>query len=618
MKKVFSMLFSLILVLSFPILAQNLLMWEDTFSDEDPLALKNVAWSQYGPQLLPGSVVEQRNEALFLQTGSFGGMLAAVIAQTNGLPELVFDEAGNPTAETIKNLRKNYYCSPNQSVVFQVTFKKNTGSAFVFATRLEWKADSLIAEPTQSPGYALMINPLDGSMLIGRYEGNMAILNPTVWKVLGMGQTKFMLNVAAWVKVSMNQGEMKVKVWEGEVTDEPTEWLISGIDDDPRVAGTFSLFGMFNTANTLADDQCIIDNIAVYKEGDDLWSDNFDDTDLTARVNVGWMYYDATILPGSVVEQREGALFLQTGSFGGLIGAVLAETNGVPEYILDETGLALTETGKVLVKKNYFNDPNHVITFQMNFKKNDGAFIVVSTRMEPVPDSTITDPTASPGYALMISPLQGLINIGKYSGAMAVLNPTTWTMFSAGTYRFTLNVNYWFKYYLYNGEIKVKVWEGELIDEPESWHIEGVDNDARISGNFTMFGMVNPTKPLAQDQIMLDNITVVKSGPSTTFVEMIPQARPATWQLQQNFPNPFNPNTEIRYQLTSNGQVDLAVFNTTGQRVATLVQAEQVAGAYRAVWNGRSDDGTVSPSGLYLCRIKTSEFSQTIKMILNK
>lgn len=617
MKKVLAMVFGLVLVLSAAISAQNRLMWEDTFSDEDPLALKNVAWSQYGPQLLPGSVVEQRNEALFLQTGSFGGMLAAVIAQTNGLPELAFDEMGNPTPESFKNIRKNYYCSPNQSVVFQVTFKKNTGSAFMFATRLVGVADSLNAEPTQSPGYALLINPLDGSMLIGKYEGAMAILNPTVWKVLGMGKSKFMLNVAFWVKVSINQGEMKVKVWEGEVTDEPTEWSISGIDDDPRVAGTFSLFGLFNTVNTLADDQCTIDNVAVYKEGDDLWSDNFDDVDLAARVNVGWMYYDATILPGSVVEQREGALFLQTGSFGGMIGTVLAETNGVPEYILDETGIALTERGKVLVKRNYFNDPNHIITFQITFKKNDGAFIVVSTRMEPVPDSTITDPTASPGYGLMISPLQGLISIGKYSGAMAVLNPTTWTMFGAGAYKFALNVSYWFKYYLHNGEIKVKVWEGEPTDEPESWQIEGVDTDPRLSGNFTMFGMVNPTKPQAQDQIMVDNITVVKSGPATTSVDRI-QVQPGTWQLLQNFPNPFNPSTEIRYQLTRHGSVELVVFNTNGQRVATLVQAEQAAGAYRALWNGRSDDGVVQPSGLYFCRIKTSEFSQTIKMILNK
>lgn len=617
MKKMLSLLMGLILVLSFSVSAQNRLMWEDTFSDDDPLAIKNVAWSQYGPQLLPGSVVGQQNGGLFLQTGSYGGMLGAVIAQTNGLPELAFDATGAPTLETIKNLRKNYYCSPNQSVTFQVTFKKNTGSGFVFATRLEWGPDSLIAEPTQSPGYALLINPLDGNMLIGKYEGNLAILNPAIWKVLGLGKTKFALNVASWIKVSLNQGEMKVKVWEGELTDEPADWLISGVDDDPRVAGTFSVFGLFNTVNPKADDQCIIDNVSVYKEGDDLWSDNFDDTDLAARVNVGWAYYLDAILPGTIVEQREGSLFMQTGSLNGLFGVVLAETNGVPEYIMDETGLTLTEKGKSLVKKDFYSNPNQVITFQVNFKKLDGAFFIVSTRMEPVPDTTITDPTASPGYALLISPLQSLVSIGKYQGAMAVLNPAGWTMFGSSNYKFALSVDYWVKYYLFNDEIKTKIWEGELADEPPTWLIEGNDDGPRVNGNFTMFGLLNPIKPLAKDQITLDNISVVKSGTSTR-VEMLSDAKPGTWQLQQNFPNPFNPTTEISYRLTKNGPVEMTVFNTIGQRVATLVNAYQTAGAYRVTWNGRADNGAIQPTGLYFCRIKTAEFSETIKMLLNK
>jgi hypothetical protein len=617
MKNAFSLFLGVILVLSLPLAAQNRFMWQDTFNDVDPLALKSVAWSQYGTKLLPGSVVEQRDGALFMQTGSFGGMLGAVVALTSGLPEMAVNAAGLPTEETVKNLRKNYYCSPNQSVTFQVTFKKITGSFFVFATRLEWGADSLLAEPTQSPGYALLINPLDGSLLIGKYAGPNAILNPAGWKALGMGKAKFGLNVGYWVKVSMNEGAMKAKIWEGEVADEPVDWLLSGLDEDPRVSGTFSAFGMFNMVNALAGDQCAIDNVSVHKEGDDLWSDNFDDSDQIAKVNVGWAYYDATILPGTLVEQREGALFMQTGSLQGMVGAVLAETNGVPEYILDEMGM-ITDKGKALVKNNYYNDPNHVITGQVNFKKIDGAIFIVSTRMRPVPDSTITDPTASPGYLLVVSPIQGLVSIGKYAGPMAILNPAGWTILGAGAFKFALSVNYWFKYSLYEGEIKAKIWEGELSDEPTTWLVEGKDATPRVDGNFTMFGLLNPVKPLAKDQILLDNISVKKSKSSSTRVEKLTDIQPGTWHLQQNFPNPFNPRTEIRYQVMHNDHVEMTIFNSLGQRVTTLVDGRQAAGVYSVVWDSLSDHGAVQPSGLYFCRIKTGDFTKTIKMILSK
>jgi hypothetical protein len=56
--------------------------------------------------------------------------------------------------------------------------------------------------------------------------------------------------------------------------------------------------------------------------------------------------------------------------------------------------------------------------------------------------------------------------------------------------------------------------------------------------------------------------------------------------LQQNYPNPFNSATQIRFELDREGPVELAVFNLTGQRVATLVRGAWPAGRYAVPWDG--------------------------------
>ena len=66
---------------------------------------------------------------------------------------------------------------------------------------------------------------------------------------------------------------------------------------------------------------------------------------------------------------------------------------------------------------------------------------------------------------------------------------------------------------------------------------------------------------------------------------------PTRFALGQNYPNPFNPGTVIPYQLAMDGYVRLEVFNLLGQRVATLVDGEQVAGAYAVPWDARMGRG---------------------------
>ncbi len=93
---------------------------------------------------------------------------------------------------------------------------------------------------------------------------------------------------------------------------------------------------------------------------------------------------------------------------------------------------------------------------------------------------------------------------------------------------------------------------------------------------------------------------------------------PSAFELQQNFPNPFNPETVISYTLQHAGQVSVAVYNLLGQQIATLVDERQNAGTFSISWDGRDHDGRTVASGVYFYRLKTGDIAQTKKMILLK
>ena len=89
--------------------------------------------------------------------------------------------------------------------------------------------------------------------------------------------------------------------------------------------------------------------------------------------------------------------------------------------------------------------------------------------------------------------------------------------------------------------------------------------------------------------------------------------------LHGNYPNPFNPSTEIVFELGQDYKtVELTVFNMVGQSVYEVSMEDMVAGFHRATWSGNSLDGKLVPSGLYLYRISTETKSVIGKMTLLK
>jgi len=85
-----------------------------------------------------------------------------------------------------------------------------------------------------------------------------------------------------------------------------------------------------------------------------------------------------------------------------------------------------------------------------------------------------------------------------------------------------------------------------------------------------------------------------------------------------NFPNPFNPETTIRYQLPNNGKVELAIYNLKGQKVKQLVNDQLLVGQHSVVWNGRDSNDKRISSGMYFYKMKTDNHEETKKMILLK
>jgi hypothetical protein len=89
--------------------------------------------------------------------------------------------------------------------------------------------------------------------------------------------------------------------------------------------------------------------------------------------------------------------------------------------------------------------------------------------------------------------------------------------------------------------------------------------------------------------------------------------QPSQFRLEQNFPNPFNPATAIRYQLGKSSLVTLKVYNLLGQEVATLVNTLQGSGEYTVPF-----DASKLASGVYMYKLQTGSFTDVKKMVLMK
>jgi len=105
----------------------------------------------------------------------------------------------------------------------------------------------------------------------------------------------------------------------------------------------------------------------------------------------------------------------------------------------------------------------------------------------------------------------------------------------------------------------------------------------------------------------------------TTGVDIVVGDIPKEFSLVQNFPNPFNPTTNIRYGLPHQASVTMEIYNMLGVKVRTLLHGETMsAGVHQMSWDGKNDAGVSVTSGVYLYRIVAGSFQSTMKMMMLK
>ena len=93
---------------------------------------------------------------------------------------------------------------------------------------------------------------------------------------------------------------------------------------------------------------------------------------------------------------------------------------------------------------------------------------------------------------------------------------------------------------------------------------------------------------------------------------------PRELQVRAAWPNPFNPTTNIEYNLPWNATVTVSISDLQGRRVRVLVDQPEVAGIHHVVWYGQDDNGRAVPSGVYFCQVTAGEQSRSQKLVLLK
>ena len=114
---------------------------------------------------------------------------------------------------------------------------------------------------------------------------------------------------------------------------------------------------------------------------------------------------------------------------------------------------------------------------------------------------------------------------------------------------------------------------------------------------------------------VLSEIELVGDGAGliNTSVDQRPFKQPTTVQLYENFPNPFNGSTNIRYFVPKSDHVTLKIFNSRGREVETLVNRQVASGEHQMIWDVKS-----LPSGMYFVKLQAGRYQKTMKLAYQK
>ena len=144
--------------------------------------------------------------------------------------------------------------------------------------------------------------------------------------------------------------------------------------------------------------------------------------------------------------------------------------------------------------------------------------------------------------------------------------------------------------------------------------------DVRPDANWTLVlnksAIVRTDRPITANGTLIEDSKMLSAG---TYKIAFGGGRiPSVLALHQNNPNPFNPVTDITFDLPNDSNVKLEVFNMLGQKVASLVDGDVPAGTHTVRWNGKDSNGNEAATGVYFYKLTTEKQTLTRKMILLK
>lgn len=149
---------------------------------------------------------------------------------------------------------------------------------------------------------------------------------------------------------------------------------------------------------------------------------------------------------------------------------------------------------------------------------------------------------------------------------------------------------------------------GKINNDGETWTTQTLSPS---SNGFESIDMVNENVGYAVGGLG-DFYKTTNGGVLSVHPEMI-NSKPSSFSLEQNFPNPFNPSTNIRFSIPSNEFVSLKVYSVTGILLDELVHQSMDAGTYSVIWDAHN-----IPSGVYFYTLRSGNHTQTKKLIIMK
>jgi hypothetical protein len=152
-----------------------------------------------------------------------------------------------------------------------------------------------------------------------------------------------------------------------------------------------------------------------------------------------------------------------------------------------------------------------------------------------------------------------------------------------------------------------------------NWEMIGFVNGNGTTTNPESYTFVDKNVPLGNISYRLKQVDFNGTFKYSNEIEVNTNT-PLVFNLEQNYPNPFNPTTTIKYSIPNSGNstlVQLKIYNSLGQEVATLVNKNQSAGNYEIKFSA-SGNGKELPSGVYIYRLTAGNFVASKKLILLK